>query len=105
MNIKKTKVMTKDEIKGFREIEVIESFNFLGSLTCIDGRLSNEIRRRLGMARAALSYLNEIVRSNDITRKTKINIVETTCMIFPTAMHGRESWTIKKRDKKHIHAF
>ena len=99
--------MTTDGFREFvidgEEIEVVESFNFFISLIFKDGGSSDEIRRRLAIARVALSHLNKIVKSIDITRKTKIRIVET--MIFPIAMYNCEGWTIKKQDRKRMDAF
>lgn len=107
LNIKKTKVLTTGGLLNFtidgEEIEIVHSFNFLGSLISEDGGSSDEIKRRLGMARSALSNMHKIIKSNDISKKTKIKIVET--MIFPIAIYGSETWTIKKQDRKRIDAF
>ncbi|CAI5767838.1 Hypothetical predicted protein [Podarcis lilfordi] len=68
-----------------------------------DGDSSHEIKRRLLLGRRAMTGLDSILRSRDITLPTKVRIVKA--MVFPVVMYGSESWTIKKADRRRIDAF
>ena len=76
---------------------------FLGSKTTADGDCSHDIKRRLLPERKAMTYLDSILKSRDITLPTKFCLVKT--MIFPVVMYGCESWTIKKAERWRIDAF
>ena len=76
---------------------------FLGSKTAIDGDCSHEIKRRLLLGRKAMTNLDSILRSSDITLPTNFRLVKA--MIFPVVMYGCESWTIKKAEHQRIDAF
>ena len=69
---------------------------FLGSKITADGDCSHEIKRRLLLGRKAMTNLNSILKSRDITWSTKIHLVEA--MVSPVVMYGCESWTIKKAE-------
>ena len=77
-------------------METVTDFIFLGSKINADGNLCHEIKRHLHLGRKALSNLDSILKSKDITLPTKVHLVKT--MVFPLAMYGCESWTIKKTE-------
>ncbi|KAF7253533.1 SPARC-related modular calcium-binding protein 2 [Varanus komodoensis] len=76
---------------------------FLGSKITADGDCSQEIKRRLLLGRKAMANLDSILKSRDITLPTKLRIVKA--MVFPVAMYGCETWTIRKAERKRIEAF
>ena len=78
------------------EVEAVTGFIFLGSKITADGDCSHEIRRHLLLERKAMTNLDSILKSRDITWLTKVCIVKA--IIFPVAMYGCESWTIKKAE-------
>ena len=69
---------------------------FLGSKISVDGDCSHEIKRRLLLRRKAMTNLNSVLKSRDITLPTKVCLVKA--MAFPVVMYGCESWTIKKAE-------
>ena len=69
----------------------------------MDGNCSHEIKRRLPLGRKAMTNLDSILKSRDITLLTKVGIVKA--MIFPVVMYRYESWTIKKAERQRIDAF
>ena len=107
LNIKKTKVMMTDDTSEFQmdgdKIEVVQSFNFLGSLVNKDSTSSEEIKRRLDLARVAMVKLKYLMKSSRLTKESKIKMVRT--LVFPIAMYRCESWTIRKQDRHCIDAF
>ena len=76
---------------------------FLGSKITADGDFSHEIKRRLLLGRKAMTNLDSILKSRAITLPTKVHLFKT--MVFPVAMYGCESWTIKKAEHQNIHDF
>ena len=78
-------------------------FIFLGSKITADGDCSHEIKRRLLLGRKVMTNLDSILKSRDITLPTKVHLVKAT--VFPVAMYGCESWTIKKAECRRIDAF
>ena len=78
-------------------------FIFLGSKINADDDCSHEIERCLLLGRKAITNLDSVLKSRDITLPTKVHIVKA--MVLPVAMHGCESWTIKKAECKRIDAF
>ena len=107
LNIKKIKIMasgpiTSWEIKG-EKVEAVTDFIFLGSKITADGDCSHEIKRRLLLGRKAMTNLDRILKSRDITLPTKVRLVKA--MVFPVVMYGCESWTIKKAERRRIDAF
>ena len=84
-------------------VETVTDFIFLGSKITADGDCSHEIKRRLLLGRKALTNLDSIIKSRDITLPTKICLVKA--MVFPVVMYGCESWTIKKAECQRIDAF
>ena len=83
--------------------ETVTDFLFLGSTITADGDYSHEIKRRLLLERKAMTNLDSIFKSRDITLPTKVHLVKA--MVFPVVMYGCESWTIKKAERKRIDAF
>ena len=75
-------------------MEVVTDFFFLGSKITSDDDCSHEVRRRLLLGRKAMTNLNSVLKSRDITLPTKVCTVKA--MVFPVVICGCESWTIKK---------
>ena len=84
-------------------IETVTDFNFLGSEITADGDCSHEIKRRLLLGRKAMTNLDSILKSRDITLLTKSHLVKA--MVFLVVMDGCESWTTKKAECQRIDAF
>ena len=84
-------------------MEVVTDFFFLGSKITMDDDCSHEIRRRLFLGRRAMTNLDSVLKSKDITLLTKVHIVKT--MVFPVVTYGCKSWTIKKAECRRIDAF
>ena len=78
-------------------------FIFLGSKITADGDCSHEIKRCLLLGKKAMTNLDSILKSRDITLLTKLHLVKA--MVFPLVMFGCESWTIKKAERQRIDAF
>ena len=83
--------------------ETVTDFIFLGSKITVDGECSHEIKRHLLLGRKAMTNLDSILKSRDITLLTKVHIVKA--MVFPVVMYGCESWTIKKAECQRLDAF
>ena len=83
------------EIDG-QTVETVADFIFLGSKITADGDCSHKIKRRLLLGRQAMSNLDSMLKSRDITLPTKAHLVKA--MVFPVVMYGCESWTIKKAE-------
>ena len=81
----------------------VADFIFLGSRITADGDCSQEIKRHSLLGRNAMTNLDSILKSRDITLLTKIQIVKA--MVFPVVTYGCESWTVKKAECQRIHAF
>ena len=77
-------------------METVTDFIFLGSKITADGHCSHEIKRHLLLGRKAMTNLDSILKSREITLPTKVHIVKA--MVFPGVMFGGESWTIKKAE-------
>ena len=107
LNIQKTKIMASVPITSWQtdgEItEIVSDFTFLGSKITVDGYCSNEIKRCLLLGRKAMTNLDSILKSRDITLPTKVHLVKV--MVFPVVMYRCESWTIKKAECPTIDAF
>lgn len=107
LNIKKTKIMATKPITSWHidgeTVEVVPSFIYLGSKITADGDCSHEIKRRLLLGRKAMANLDNIFKSRDVTLRTKIRIVKA--MVFPVAMYGSETWTVRKAERRRIDAF
>ena len=88
---------------GGETVERVTDFIFLGSKITADGDYSHKIKRWLLLGRKAMTNLDSILKSRDITLPTKAHIVKA--MVFPVVMYGCESWTVKKAECQRIDAF
>ena len=84
-------------------METVTDYIFWGSNITADGDCNHEIKRHLLLGRKAMTNLDSILTSRDITLSTKVHLVKA--MIFPVVMYGCESWTIKKAECQRINAF
>ena len=84
-------------------METVRDFLFLCSKITTDGDCSHEIERRLLFGRKAMTNLDSILKSRDITLLTKVHLVKA--MVFPVVIYGCESWTIKKAEHRRMDAF
>ena len=82
---------------------MVTDFIFLGSKITADINYSHEMKRHLLLGRKAMTNLDSILKSRDITMPTKVHIVKA--IVFPVVMYGCESWTIKKAEHQRIDAF
>ena len=94
--------ITSWQIDG-ETMETVRDLIFLGSKITADGDCSHEIKRCLLLGIKAKTNLDSILKSRDITLLTKVHLVKA--MVFPVAMYGCESWTIKKAERQRIDAF
>ena len=78
-------------------VEIVTDFIFGGSKITADGNCSLEIKKRLFLGRKAMTNLENILKSRDITLPTKVCLVKA--MVFPVVVYGCESWTIKKAER------
>ena len=79
------------------KMETVTDFIFLGSQITANGDCSHEIERRLLLGRKAMTNLDSVLKSRDVTLPTKVHLVKA--MVFPVVMYGCESWTIKKVER------
>ena len=84
-------------------METVRDFIFLGFKGTVDGTCSHEIKRCLLLGRKAMTYLDSILKSRDITLPTKVCLVKA--IVFPVVMYGCESWTISKPEHQRTDAF
>ena len=107
LNIQKTKIMASNPIISWqidgKTVETVTDFIFLVSKITADGDCSHEIKRHLFFGRKAMTNLDSILKSRDITLPTKVCPVKA--MVFPVVMYGCESWTIKKSECRRTDAF
>ena len=107
LSIKKTKIVASHPITSCKidgeKMETVTDFIFLGSKITADGDCSREIKRCLLLERKAMTNLDSILKSRDITLLTKFPLVKA--MVFPVVMYGCESWTIKKAECSRTDAF
>ena len=94
--------ITSWQIDG-ETMETVTDFIFLGSKITVDGDCSHGIKRRLLLGRKALTNLDSILKSRDITLLTKVHTVKA--LVFPVVMYGCERWTVKKAECRRIDAF
>ena len=87
--------ITSWQIDG-ETVEMVTGFIYLGSKITADGDCSHEIKRHLLLGRKAMTNLDSILKSRDITLPTKVHLVKA--MVFPVVMYGCDSWTIKKAE-------
>ena len=107
LNIQKTKIMASGPITSWQiegeKVEAGTDFIFLGSKITVDGDFSHENKRHLLLGRKAMTNLDSVLKSRDITSPTNVHVVKA--MVFPVVMHGCESWTIKQAECQRIYAF
>ena len=97
LNIQKTKIMASSPITSSQiDGETVRNFILGGSKIIANGDSSHEIKRRLLLGRKAMTNLDSILKSRDITLPTKVHLVKA--MVFPVVMYGCESWTVKKAE-------
>ena len=98
LNIQKTKIMTSGPITSWQidagTMETVRDFIFLGSKITADGDYSHEIQRSLLLGRKAMTNLDSILKSRDITDKGP----SSQAMVFPVVKYGCESWTVKNAE-------
>ena len=104
LNIQTTKITASGPITSWQiDGETVADFIFWGSKIIADGNCSYEIKRCLLLGRKAMTNLDSIFKSRDITLPTKVHLVKA--MVFPVVMYGCESWTVKKAERRRIDAF
>ena len=100
LNIQKTKIMASGPITSWqidgKTVETVSDFIFLGSKITADGDCSHEIKRQLLLGRKAMTNLDSILKSRDITLLKKVRLAKA--MVFLVVMYGCESWTTKKAE-------
>ena len=105
--MKKTKIVAFGPIMSWliegEKVEAVTDFLLLGSKLTADGDCSHEIRRRLLLGKKAMTNLDSVLKSRDITLPTKVHLVKA--MVFLVVMYGCESWTVKKAEHQRIDAF
>ena len=107
LNIQKTKIMASGPITSWEidgeTVETVSDFIVWGSKITADGDCSHEIKRRLLLGRKAVTNLDSIFKSRDITLPTKVRLVKA--MVFPVVVYGCESWTVRKSECQRTDAF
>jgi len=98
LNIQKTKIMASSPVTSWQidgeTVETVTNLIFLGSKITADGDCSHGIKRHLILRRKAMTNLDSVLKSRDITLPAKVHILKA--MVFPVAMYGCESWIIQK---------
>ena len=107
LNIQKTKIMASIPITSWQidreTVETVSDFILGGSKITADGDCSHEIKRHLLLGRKAMTNLNSMLKSRDITLPTKVYLVKA--IVFPVVIYGCESWTVKKAEHRRIDDF
>ena len=107
LTIQQTKNMASDPVTSWQidgeTVERVKDFIFGGSKITAGGDCSHEIKRRLFLGRKVMTNLDNILKSRDITLPTNVHLVKA--MVFPVAMYGCKSWTVKKAECRRIDAF
>ena len=102
LNIQKTNIMASGPITSWQidgeTAEIVSDFISLGSKITGDGDCSHEIKRCFLLGRKVMTNLDSIFKSRDITLPTKVHLVKV--MVFPVAMYGCDSWTVKKAERR-----
>ena len=104
LNIQKTKIMASGPITSWEidgeTMDAASDFNFLGSQITADGDCSHEIKRHLLLGRKAVTNIDRILKSRDITLPTKGHLVKA--LVFPVLLYGCKSWTVKNLSAKEL---
>ena len=107
MNVRKMKVMTTRDIGevtvDWKNIEVVTNFVFLGALITKDVLCEKEVRRRIAMGKAAVGGLTSIWKDRRVTLEAKVKLVKV--LVFPIALCGAETWTMRQHERRKIDAF
>ena len=104
LNIQKTKIMVAGPITSWKiDGETVRDFILRGSKITADGDCSHEIKRHLLLGRKAMTNVDSILKSRDVTLPTKVRLVKA--LVFPVVMYGCKSWTVKKAESPRIDAF
>ena len=107
LNILKTKIIASSPVTSWQidgeTVETVTGFIFLGSKITVGVDYSHRIKRCFLLGRKAMTNLDSIFKSGDITLPTKVHLIKD--MVFPVVMYGCESWTIKKAEDQRIDAF
>ena len=104
LNIQKTNIMASSPITSWQidgeTMETVTDFIFLGCKNTVDGECSHEIKRRLLLGRKAITNLDSIIKSRNVTLPTKVHLVKAK--VFPVALYRCESWTIRRLSVKEL---
>ena len=107
LNIQKPKITASGPITSWQidgeKVETVTDFIFLGSKITADGDCSHKIKRCLILGKKAMTNLDSILKSRDVTLPTKVHIVKT--MVFPVVTYGCGNWTVKKSESLKVDAF
>ena len=107
LDIQKTKIMASGPITSWQidgeTMKTVTDFIFFGSKITVDGDCSHEVKRCLLLERKAMTILDSILKSRDITLLAKVRLLKG--MVFPVVMYGCDSWTLKKAEHQRIDAF
>ena len=107
LNMEKAKIMAFSPLASWEidgeTMETVRDFIFLGSKITADGDCSHEIKSRLLLGRKAVTNLDSVLKSRDVTLPTKVCLVKA--MVFPVVVYGYEIWTRKKAEHQSINAF
>ena len=107
LNIQNSKIMASGPITSWEidgeTVETVSDFSFGVSEITADGDCCHEVKRRLFLGRKAMTNLDSILKSRDITLPTKVHLIKA--LVFPVVMYGSKSWTIKKAEHRRIYAF
>ena len=107
LNFQKAKIMAFSPLASWEidgeTMETVRDFIFLGSKITADGDCSHEIKSRLLLGRKAVTNLDSVLKSRDVTLPTKVCLVKA--MVFPVVVYGYEIWTRKKAEHQSINAF
>ena len=104
LNIQKTKIMASGPFTSWQidgeTVEIVADFIFYSSNITADGDCSHEIKRHLLLGRKAVTSLDSILKSRDITLPRKVHLIKA--MVYPVAIYGWDSWTINKTESKKL---
>ena len=107
LNIQKTKIMASGPITSWEidgeTVETVSDCIFLGSKITADGDCSHEIKRRFLLGRKAMTNVDSMLKSRDLTLSTKVHLVKA--MVFPVVIYACENWTMKKTESRRINVF
>ena len=107
LNVQTSKILASDPINSWQRngetVKTLREFIFLVSKITVEGDCSHEIKRHLILGRKAMTNIDSILKSRNITVPINVHIVKA--MVFPVIMYGHERWTIEKAERQRIDAF